>query len=97
MSLADWNPRYLAYGRDEHPGLGPDAILDADDERWPGGCMTGFMIWIGRRWTEWLKAHPEADPHILTDENHAAFDEWLAKRDAPSGSEGASPCPKTQR
>lgn len=72
-----WNPRYLAYCRGEHPGLGPDAALEADQGRWIGGCMTGFILWIGERWREWLKANPDAIPRFLTDKNHKDFTQWL--------------------
>jgi hypothetical protein len=35
-------------------------MLREDDERWPGGKMCGFMLWIAQRRTEFRKANPEA-------------------------------------
>jgi len=71
------NPRYLAYAK-AHGTLDPEAVLARDRERYPGGCMTGFIVWLGYRWAEWLKATGRRRP--LTEEDHAAFDAWLSER-----------------
>ena len=49
----DYNPRYVAYARSH--GHTPDAMLETDNREWPGGCMTGFMLWLGARWTDFEK------------------------------------------
>jgi len=39
------NPRYLEYCR----AMGrtdPEEQMEADEEKFPGGCMTGFILWI---------------------------------------------------
>lgn len=73
VAFGTYQPRYVAYcvaqGRD------PDAQLAHDSEAWPGGCMCGFMLWIGERWNEWEKLfgkRPIKGPDV-----HAAFDKWL--------------------
>lgn len=84
-----WNPRYLAYARAEgEPD--PDAMLARDRERYPGGSMCGFMLWIQARWREWAATLtlPRAATRWGTDEpdhrrallcgyTHDDFDRWL--------------------
>lgn len=65
--------RYVQYARAH--GLDPDAMLERDRKAWPGGCMTGFIVWIGEQWRAW--AAPGRIPEVLTDAHHAAFDRWL--------------------
>ena len=75
-----WNPRYLAYCR-AHGHPDPDDMLAADDERWPGGVMTGFILWIAERWAEWSPIRKAEKPdychEVKTDDDHAAFTAWL--------------------
>lgn len=56
---ADLNPRWLAYmhaeGFDD-----PELFMAREGERWPGGCMVGFILWIGERKAAFYKAHPGA-------------------------------------
>lgn len=79
-----WNRRYLAYCRAQGTP-DPDAMIERDHERWPGGPMTGYILWIRERWAEWATAN-KRDRNHLTDEDHAAFDAWLA--DQPAHQEG---------
>ena len=46
-----WNPRYLAYCR-AHGQSDPAKQLDMDAERWPGGVMCGFILWMMNRLSE---------------------------------------------
>jgi hypothetical protein len=43
-----WNPRYLAYC---YP-CSPQNQLALDRKLYPGGCMTGFILWVKARWRE---------------------------------------------
>ena len=83
--MSDWNPRYVAYAATE--GLDPEAMLARDRERYPGGCMGGFTIWVQDRWTEWgqLTGHPRgrSSDAFVSKSAHAAFDAWLALRETP--------------
>lgn len=80
-----WNPRYVCYARAH--GRTPDEMLDHDRERFPGGCMVGYMEWFAERRREWLAMeHP--DDYIflvfgnrhMTEKGIAAFDRWLEER-----------------
>ena len=75
------NPRFWAYARVH--GRTPDAMLEHDEERWPGGKMAGFTLWIGERWQEWavLASHPRANDSyaILGEADHVAFDAYLSE------------------
>jgi hypothetical protein len=65
--VKDYQPRFLAYMR------ATGATLESDAERYPGGCMAGFTIWIGQRWREWEKLTGRKSPHL----DHTDFDAWL--------------------
>jgi hypothetical protein len=77
---AKWNPRYLAYMR-AHGFTDPDAMLEADRERWPGGVMCGFTLWIREQWNAWeatLSPQERKRTHDLRDErDHVAFDTFI--------------------
>lgn len=67
-----WNPRYEAYARAH--GRAPEAMLEHDDERWPGGKMCGFMVWVSQRKQEWMKLHGrKGDLGLVSDEDQASF------------------------
>lgn len=77
-----WNRRFVAYATAHRET--PDAMLEADEVRFPGGRMAGFITWIRQQWHAWATetGHPRARdanwPMSMTD--HAAFDAWLAVR-----------------
>jgi hypothetical protein len=75
------NPRYLAYCRAH--GRDPKDMLAFDDQRFPGGSMCGFILWLSARWSEWKDRHPELAPRfggswVLSDKHHADFDREIA-------------------
>lgn len=70
------NPRYVAYARAH--GNDPEVQLIADRERWPGGVMCGFMLWISERWSAWHATRKlRRYAHILTAADHADFDVFI--------------------
>jgi hypothetical protein len=89
MSKQGWNPRFTLYARSN--GLSERQQLKKDREEWPGGCMIGFSLWIGRKWSDWWKQHrgdrrdlPESVfDAIRGDEEHKLFDEWLCENYRP--------------
>ena len=76
-----WNPRYAAYAKAH--GRAPEDMLEHDKERWVGGRMAGYIVWIQERWAEWRELFaPLPGPWgwHATSEDHVRFDEWLARR-----------------
>lgn len=71
-----WNARYETYARAH--GRDPDAQLAADRERWPGGWMTGYLVWLHARWAEYqvISGCNCAAPSRHGDD----FDAWLWAR-----------------
>jgi len=69
------NPRYVAYATAH--GKSPAEMMAADDIEWPGGCMTGFILWMSERKQAFYKARPGCflDRHAICDME--AWDEFL--------------------
>ena len=81
-----WNPRYVAYATAH--GRPPGDMLAHDLDRWPGGRMTGYILWITEAWRRWAVAagHPRAHSPTahLSKQDHVAFDKWLTSASHPS-------------
>lgn len=56
--MKKWNFRYVHYAAEQ--GRSPEAQLEHDIEKYPGGRMTGFLLWISARWAEWSKHYGPA-------------------------------------
>ncbi len=76
FKVTGWNPRYLAYCY-AHGVPDPDAMLELDRERWPGGVMCGFILWINARWAEWRELQNIDRDYPLSPVDQAMFDLWL--------------------
>ncbi len=74
-----YQPRYLAYCRAH--GLSPNEMMAHDLERFPGGLMAGFVLWLGARWQEWFAevGHQRVKNRFayVMPEEHEAFSAWL--------------------
>jgi len=73
-----WNPRYVEYAR--VLGRPPEDQIEQDRKDWPGGCMVGFILWLGQKWKEWYQSIGVG--HLPLDQrryyqDHKAFDLWL--------------------
>jgi len=75
-----YQSRYLAYCTLTGDKT-PEEIMERDEKQWPGGRMTGFILWVNERWGKWYEiAYPEGKPEVLTCKDHENFDKWLRKR-----------------
>ena len=70
-----YNPRYTAYARAK--GRESAEQLAHDRERWPGGRMTGFMLWIRERWHAWSQETGEKPDGGWRPNQHKLFNAWL--------------------
>lgn len=77
--MSDWNPRYLAYVRSQG-SLSPEEQMKADRERWPGGPMSGYILWISEQWRAWREERGIRPDEPISDLDHADFDMWFAGR-----------------
>lgn len=85
---APWNPRYAAYARAH--GRAPEDMLTHDRSAWPGGPMCGFILWMSRRWRDWRSLRSKRHDEILSADDYADFDRWLAGT-VPATTAGTEP------
>lgn len=76
--MEGWNVRYVFYAQAH--GRGPDDMAEHDKVRWPGGRMTGFILWINEQWEKWNQLHKRVQWDPKTPEDHTHFDAWLKER-----------------
>lgn len=69
---SEFNPRFVAFAK-AHGRTASEQIVH-DKDAWPGGCMVGFMLWIGKAEQAFRRQHPAAFiGHAIFD-----FDAWDA-------------------
>jgi hypothetical protein len=77
----NWAPRYAEYCRAHNRA--PSRMLEDDTARWPGGKMTGFILWLGARLQAyceqrgWKRTASGSNDHIWSEQDHADFEAWL--------------------
>lgn len=69
-----YQARYRAYCNAQ--GRDPEAQMQHDATAFPGGVMTGYILWVRDQWVQWRAAHPSAN-RFASAEEHDAFDTWL--------------------
>lgn len=79
MTGRKWNPRFVRYAQ-AHDKT-PDAMLAHDIERFPGGRMAGFTIWMRQQWAEFDRVHKHGPNHVRGPAEQDAFDAWLEERE----------------
>jgi len=73
-TIAAVNSRYAAYAMAHRKT--PEAMMQADEAAWPGGCMTGFILWIDDQRRRFIALHPEkANGSDIR--NYEAWDDFL--------------------
>lgn len=70
------NPRYLAYCVAH--GRTPEEMLAHDAERFPGGKMAGFIVWISRQVREWRSTRRVGAD--LSDDEQEDLTRWILDR-----------------
>lgn len=56
----------------------PDDQMVADQEKWPGGRMCGFILWMNAAWRKFDELHdPQRKDVPHTPKERDAFREWL--------------------
>lgn len=75
MSSPEYQPRYIAYCKDQ--GRSTEDQMDHDSLKWPGGVMCGFILWISNRWATWKKENNWPPHAVVSETQHTAFDKWL--------------------
>ena len=72
------NPRYLAYCLEHRQS--PDDMLATDRQRYPGGCMCGFLLWMSARLQEWRRMRERERFEVMVAADHRDFLAYLAIR-----------------
>lgn len=77
--MAKYQPRYIAYAAANN--MTPSAMLSHDKDRFKGGCMAGFMIWITEKSREYQDASPESfiGKSLI---NHEGFTDFITRGDS---------------
>jgi hypothetical protein len=87
IDRTNWNSRYLEYCR-VNEERDPEKMLARDREKYPGGVMVGFSLWIQQKWRQWYASLGPCDGRYVClisghirelHQDHVAFDRWLAK------------------
>ena len=79
--MSDLNPRYAAYCA-AHGASSPEEMQQRDRREWPGGHMTGFILWMKGQWAAWGKAAPGrgfrgVKRDVMAEEHRRDFDRFL--------------------
>ena len=78
QAVAHFNPRYVCYAQVHERD--PEQMLAFDAERFPGGKMAGFLIWMGHRWSEYRHLRGLSATAPLSDADHDDFMSWLERK-----------------
>ena len=70
-----FNPRYIVYAAAN--GRSPDEMLAFDRERFPGGQLAGFTLWISGKWREWRSINRRGHRDALGSDDHESFDRFI--------------------
>jgi len=69
-------PRDVVYAAAH--GNSPEGQLKVDKEKWPGGCMTGFVLWNSERLHEWkTETGFYLSGKVMSEKLYDEYDQWL--------------------
>lgn len=74
--MTEYNPYYFAYAASN--GMTPEAMLEHDECRWPGGRMAGFQIWMSNNWSTWRELNHIPKNAIISEARRQQFGESLS-------------------
>ncbi len=85
-AIQKWNPAFVAYANSRN--LTPEQVLIKDEKKYPGGKMTGFILFMDRQGCIFDKEQgyePEYEQGILRFRasevrNTKEFHKWLNKK-----------------
>ena len=74
----DFQPNFVAYATAH--GKEPQAMLDHDSRKYPGGCMCGFILWISQMKSKFFMVRPDCflDRHAIS--NYPAWENFLQEQ-----------------
>lgn len=77
LKYPGWNTRYIHYAVSK--GESPESQMALDKINWPGGSMTGFILWI----QEMGKSFADEKDYIydgVINIHQEEFDKWLLEK-----------------
>lgn len=75
--MKEWNERYVIWS--QFNGNTPDSQLELDKQKYKGGCMCGFNLWINKRVEEFKKEMPQFCVGTQI-QNHSEFNNFLRRK-----------------
>jgi len=76
----DFEHRYDHYCKEHNASA--DEMEAIDKERHSNGAMSGYVLWLSRKWKEWksLSGSFTRNRRHISAADHANFNSWLASR-----------------
>lgn len=76
--MGKWNPRYKSYAA--FHGHDPDTQLHFDSIKYPGGVMTGYILWIKNQLLAYRHSVGKSLNEPMFESDQKAFDQWLERK-----------------
>lgn len=76
MEIKKYQQRYISYSTAH--GKTPEQMIACDKHKFPGGCMCGFILWIGSKLQEYKKTDTNAFVGDFL-QDHDGFTKYLSQ------------------